>query len=325
MAVDDDRILLRKLRVCLPAAGYALVDAQCAETALALLTGTVPDLVLLDVSMPGMSGLDLAPYLRRRGIPFLFLSASDDPAIARDAAACGAMGYLVKPADVRHVLPAIETALRRADEFRRLQRRLQQAQARVSASREHAQALSRIANEDALTGLPNRNWLLSFLPRAMNGARADGSMLALLYMDLDGFKSINDENGHAAGDELLQAAACRMQAVLKPTDHIARLGGDEFVALIEQVRQESDAAHVAARLADALDNPFELSWGSGAVGVSVGIALYPRDAANADGLLRAGDRAMYAAKARKGAGKVGAYRFCAPEVANLDVSGDSKA
>ena len=319
MAVDDDRILLAKLRATLSVAGYQLIDAPCAEAALALLTSTVPDLVLLDVSMPGMSGLDLAQYLRGRGIAFLFLSASDDAAIARDAAACGALGYLVKPADIRHVLPAIETALQRAEEIHRLQRRLQQAQARISASREEAQVLSRIANEDALTGLYNRNWLLSFLPKAMAMAAShcDASMLALLYMDLDGFKAINDDYGHAVGDELLQAAACRLRAVLKPGDHIARLGGDEFVALVAQVTQQSDAAHVAARLADALDNPFELSCARVAIGISVGIALYPRDAVDADGLLRAADRAMYSAKARKGAGKLGAYQFYAPELAKL--------
>jgi diguanylate cyclase (GGDEF)-like protein len=317
MAVDDDRILLAKLRATLSAAGYQLIDAPCAEAALALLTSTVPDLVLLDVSMPGMSGLDLALYLRGRSIAFLFLSASDDAAIARDAAACGALGYLVKPADIRHVLPAIETALQRAEEIHRLQRRLQQAQARISVSREEAQVLLRIANEDALTGLPNRNWLLTFLPRAMASARRDACMFALLYMDLDGFKAINDDYGHAVGDELLQAAAFRLRAVLKPGDHIARLGGDEFVALVAQVSQESDAAHVAARLADALDNPFELSCARVAIGISVGIALYPRDAVDADGLLRAADRAMYSAKARKGAGKLGAYRFYAPELAKL--------
>ena len=359
MAIDDDRILLAKLRICLSAAGYRLIAAPSAETALSLMTGDTPALALVDVSMPGMSGLDLAPHLRRRGIPFLFLSSCHDAAIARQAAAHGALGYLVKPSDIRHVLPSIETALQRADEIHtlqrmgadlaamlihgrrvgktmrrrlqrmvaehademaRLQRRLAHAQARANASLAQTQALARIANEDALTGLPNRNWLLSFLPAAMERARGNGCMLALLYMDLDGFKAINDSLGHAAGDDLLQAVAYRLQAVLKPGDHIARLGGDEFVALVEQVRDESDAAHVAARLADAVRNPFELSRGRSAVGVSVGIALYPRDAGNDNALLHVADLAMYSVKSDGG----GCYRFYGPELANLHGCRDSK-
>jgi diguanylate cyclase (GGDEF)-like protein len=359
MAVDDDRILLAKLRACLPVAGYRLIAAPSAETALSLMADERPALALVDVSMPGMSGLDLAPHLRRKGIPFLFLSACHDAAIAREAAARGALGYLVKPADVRHVIPAIEIALQRADEIHSLrrisgdlaamlapgrrvgktmrsrlqrmitehagemaslQRRLAQAQARINSSLAQTQALARIANEDALTGLPNRNWLLSFLPAAMKRSRGNGCMLALLYMDLDGFKAINDGFGHAAGDELLQAVACRLQTVLKPTDHIARLGGDEFVALVEQVRHESDAEHVAQRLANALRNPFELSYGRSEVGVSVGIALYPRDASSENALLHVADLAMYSAKSNEG----GCYRFYRPELANLHGCNGSK-
>jgi len=108
--------------------------------------------------------------------------------------------------------------------------------------------------------------------------------------------------------------------VLKPGDHIARLGGDAFVALVEHVRHESDAAHVAARLADALGNPFELSHGPSVVGVSVGIALYPRDASNENALLHAADLAMYSAKSGRG----GCYRFYGPELANLRGYDDSK-
>jgi diguanylate cyclase (GGDEF)-like protein len=107
---------------------------------------------------------------------------------------------------------------------------------------------------------------------------------------------------------LLQAAALRMRSVLKPGDHIVRLGGDEFIAVIEHVQCDTDAAHVAARLAEALRNPFELERCHCMIGVSAGIALYPRDGGDAEALLHAADLAMYGAKS---AGK-GRYQFYAP-------------
>jgi diguanylate cyclase (GGDEF)-like protein len=331
LAVDDDRVLLAKLRICLPQAGYRVIDAPSAEAALSLLPGHEPDLALIDISLPGMSGFDLACHLRRRtAVPFLFLSSHLEPALARQAAERGALAYLVKPPDVRHVIPAIEAALLRADEIRRLrklmrhrlrqvqahhagevaslERRLARAQAHVSESRARTQVLSRLVNEDGLTGLPNRNWFMQFLPLAIERAQARNGRLALLYLDLDGFKAVNDSHGHAAGDQLLQAAALRMRSVLKPGDHIVRLGGDEFIAVIEHVQCDTDAAHVAARLAEALRNPFELERCHCMIGVSAGIALYPRDGGDAEALLHAADLAMYGAKS---AGK-GRYQFYAP-------------
>jgi len=352
LAIDDDGILLAKLQRCLTLAGYQIVTAASAEAALALLGERVPapDMALIDVSLPGMSGFELACRLQQdRQLPFLFLSASPDPAAARKAAACGALGYLVKPADVGHVLPAIEAALLRAEDMRqqwriraslqqallsgqrrlaahasevaRLERQLARAEAHMQESRARAQALSRLVNEDALTALPNRNWLRDALPLAMARAAASGRMLALLYLDLDGFKAVNDSHGHAAGDELLRAAALRMRSVLKPGDQLVRLGGDEFVALIERIESEADAANVATRLTESLRNPFELMHGRALVGLSIGIALYPRDAQNEDALLHAADLAMYAAK---GAGK-GRYRFHRALAANRHVSCVSNA
>jgi diguanylate cyclase (GGDEF)-like protein len=364
LAVDDDRILLAKLQQLLAQSGHRVIAAPSAEAALALLheLAILPDIVLIDVSLPGMSGFELAQRLQQQGagLPFLFLSADPDPTLARRAAACGALGYLVKPVDLRHVLPAVEAALLRAVELRqqyriradlqaalasgqrmrelmqerlrrllaehacevaRLERQLARAEAHMRESRARAQALSRLVNEDALTGLPNRNWLREALPLAMERAHAGGRMLALIYLDLDGFKAVNDRHGHAAGDELLQAAALRMRAVLKPGDQIVRLGGDEFVALIERIESDTDASHVAMRLGEALRNPFELAHGRTMIGMSAGIALYPRDATDGNALLNAADMAMYAAKS---AGK-GRYRFHRAYAENRRASCDSNA
>ena len=166
----------------------------------------------------------------------------------------------------------------------------------ISAVRNHNNELSRVANEDALTALPSRHWLTGFLPAAIERNAKAGSMLALLFVDLDGFKSVNDTLGHAAGDELLQQAAKRLQSVLRPGDHVVRLGGDEFTAILEPIMSENDATRVAVRIVEAFNRPFTLSQGIKSVGTSVGISLFPRDGNESDALLRNADTAMYRAK-----------------------------
>lgn len=166
----------------------------------------------------------------------------------------------------------------------------------ISAIKNHNNELTRVANEDALTMLPSRHWLTGFLPAAIERNAQAGSMLALLFVDLDEFKSVNDTLGHAAGDELLQQAAKRLQSVLRPGDHVIRLGGDEFTAILEPILSENDATRVAVRIIEAFNRPFILSQGVRSVGASVGISLFPRDGIEPDALLRNADTAMYRAK-----------------------------
>ena len=178
----------------------------------------------------------------------------------------------------------------------------------ISAAKEHEQELRRMANEDGLTGLPNRHWLQHFLPGALSRAAKSGHMLALLFIDLDGFKDINDTQGHAEGDKVLRAASVRLKAVLRPGDHVVRLGGDEFVVLLDPIEDDSRAEQVAARIAQAFDEPFYLGSERHKMGASIGISISPRDGVDTDVLLKNADIAMYAVKM---AGK-GHHRFFQP-------------
>jgi diguanylate cyclase (GGDEF)-like protein len=166
----------------------------------------------------------------------------------------------------------------------------------ISEAKAHVSELKRRGNEDVLTSLPNRHWIQGYLPQAIQHASAAHGSLALLFIDLDGFKKVNDTAGHAAGDELLQHAAQRLREAIRPHDKMVRFGGDEFVAIVENVAERTDAAHVAERVQSAFNQPFRLAQGTHSVGTSIGIALFPEDAQDAATLLERADIAMYSVK-----------------------------
>ena len=164
----------------------------------------------------------------------------------------------------------------------------------------HRQEMERLATEDGLTGLPNRHWLGSFLPGMLQRASVDGEKMAVLFVDLDDFKHVNDAFGHSAGDELLKAAATRLKSLMRPGDSVVRLGGDEFTLILERIPADQQVADVANRVVQAFKVPFALQSGKSMVGTSIGIAMFPRDGNDAETLLKNADIAMYAAKESKG-------------------------
>lgn len=158
------------------------------------------------------------------------------------------------------------------------------------------QRLRHLAAHDALTGLTNRSFFIAHLESAIESARDESRELALFFLDLDRFKSVNDTAGHACGDTLLQSAAARLTDCIGPGDVIARLGGDEFVILIDQRVEGKRIALLAERLLQAMREPFDTVNGRYYLGVSIGVALYPHDGISGSDLLRSADAAMYRAK-----------------------------
>ncbi len=172
--------------------------------------------------------------------------------------------------------------------------------------------LNRLAFYDALTKLPNRSLFMDRINRALSRAQRNKSRIALLYLDLDHFKDVNDGYGHLMGDELLKEAALRIQAQVRDTDTVCRLGGDEFTVILESIHKSEDASTVARKIVDQLKNPFFLSGKEIYVGSSVGIALYPYDGNSVEELVKNADAAMYEAKER---GR-GQYRFASGAAGN---------
>jgi diguanylate cyclase (GGDEF)-like protein/PAS domain S-box-containing protein len=166
----------------------------------------------------------------------------------------------------------------------------------VTVARELARRLARLALHDSLTDVPNRTLLGDWLDQAMMRAHRTGSSVAMLYIDLDRFKHINDSLGHAVGDQLLKSVAYRLQSCVRSSDTVSRQGGDEFLVLLADVVQPHDAALCAEKIITALEAPHRIGGHDLRITASIGIATYPGDASDADTLLRNADFAMYQAK-----------------------------
>jgi diguanylate cyclase (GGDEF)-like protein len=165
--------------------------------------------------------------------------------------------------------------------------------------------LERAANFDLVTGLPNRQQFRRRLEQAMQESRRHGGLIALLFIDLDDFKSVNDEYGHGVGDEFLQLVGRRLEAILRQGDSVARLAGDEFTVLLTRLSHPHEAEVVAEKIVASLGQTFEVANQVISAGASIGIALFPQDGDASDVLVRRADLAMYEAK---NLGK-GRYRF----------------
>lgn len=156
--------------------------------------------------------------------------------------------------------------------------------------------IQHLAHYDALTHLPNRTLLNDHVDLAIAGAKRNRTRLAIVFLDLDRFKSVNDTQGHHVGDTLLQTVAVRLQECVRESDTVARLGGDEFVILLNNIHDEKDAALVAGKVIELIGKPFELGNYRAEIGASIGISIYPEHGTDKFTLLKHADAAMYLAK-----------------------------
>lgn len=163
---------------------------------------------------------------------------------------------------------------------------------------EKQQHLDHLAHHDQLTGLPNRHFLQAHLPTAIEEARHTSTIMAVLFLDLDRFKHINDTRGHETGDKLLKAVAQRIRSTVRVEDIVVRMGGDEFIVVLKSVRSSEQVNETAGRINEALSAPVPVDGRPLVTTVSIGVSLYPRDGANLGELLRHSDTAMYQAKDR---------------------------
>ena len=166
----------------------------------------------------------------------------------------------------------------------------------VTALRVAERQIEHMAFYDNLTGIPNRNLFFDRLKQTLSYGQRNKQIFAVLFLDLDGFKQVNDDLGHEAGDDLLKGVAERLQECVRAEDTVARLGGDEFTFILSDIVSKEAAGSVSKKIIDALSEPFFLNGQSVTIGCSIGISLFPDSSENMDGLVKAADQAMYVAK-----------------------------
>ena len=411
LIADDDPTLRLLASSTLGSASFRVVLAADGEQALELFDRERPDLVLLDVDMPGISGFQVCRSMREQAdasdVPIVMMTGRDDVAAINAAYDSGATDFLAKPVqwallphraryvlrgaraseqlreaqakndaildaipdmiftldadgqyidcragihditvlpseqpvgrNVSELLPpdlaerfrlgircALEEgmtqtllySLERAERDHHYEARIVPSGKNqvvavvrdVTLQRKSEEDIRRLAYFDSLTGLPNRRFIIEHLERELHHAAQSGGQVALLFVDLDGFKRINDSMGHNAGDELLQAVARRLRGQLRATDvvsrmggevprlDVGRLGGDEFTIVVADVEGESEASSIARRINDVLREPMIIAGRQMVVTASLGMAMFPRDGGDAMTLLRHADTAMYHAK-----------------------------
>lgn len=326
LIVDDVRENREILRRRFERHGFDAKEAGSGLEALALLERETFDLVLLDVMMPDLSGLDVLARIRAKhsagSLPVIMVTAKSQSEDIVEALKCGANDYITKPVDFSIALARVITQLdrKRAEETiqqmnEELFRANEALECRVAdrtkdlvrtnerlrreiEQREKSQAMvEHLAHHDALTGLGNRLLFHAQLSESLVRRQRGGANLAVLFIDLDGFKNINDTLGHATGDTLLKDLASRLRNAVREGDKIGRLGGDEFAIIQFGSEQPKDAAMLAARLIEVIGAPYGIDNRTLVVGASIGIAFADGDYHDAAQLLRAADLAMYRAKA----------------------------
>jgi diguanylate cyclase (GGDEF)-like protein len=279
---DDDADLLAFALEQAPDRTYDLRRARSLKQMHDVLVRFRPDIVLLDLNLPDSGGLDTVrqAVLASHDAPILVLTGNSDDETGRGAVEAGAQDFLPKVEMMTPVLKrAIDFAIQRKTIVRAAELR---------------------AATDALTGLANRAAFTRVLDAATAQATRHASGFALAFIDLDGFKAINDTFGHAAGDEVLVEVARRAKAMVRASDHLCRLGGDEFVVLLDSVAMPDLAQAAASRYAAAIEAPIAIGAGAMVrVGASLGLAFCPADGMTPAQLVQAADRRMYAAKAER--------------------------
>lgn len=280
LVLEDDEQEAARLCQQLRSSGETLdIHAfKLLRDALAALAAQEFDVAMTDLTLPDARGFDAVRALRSAAtsLPIVVLASAQDGGLASESLDMGAQDYLIKERiDDRELLKALRNAIER----KRLERQL-----------------TRVAHYDPLSGLANRVLFHDRLAHALARSRREGRGFAVLFVDLDRFKAVNDELGHEAGDALLRELGTRLRAAVRESDTVARLGGDEFALLLETTSAPAETAKAAVRIVESIAQPFAFRNLEMVVTGSVGIATYPRDGETTEQLLAAADAAMYTAK-----------------------------
>ena len=297
LIVDDQPANVQLLEKMLREAGYACITSTTDPHAVcALHRANHYDLILLDLQMPGLDGFQVMEAMKEIEtdgyLPILVITAQ--PGHKLRALSSGAKDFISKPFDLIEVKTRIHNML----EVRLLYQQVE----------DYSRKMESMALHDALTGLPNRRLLMDRLSLGIAHARRNKRTMAVMYLDLDGFKQINDTLGHDVGDTLLSMVAARLVAAVRQEDTVARLGGDEFVIALWELSHADGAAKLATKVIQSVSQPYSIQGLSVNMTASVGVGIYPTHGEDVETLMKSADLALYEAK-RSGKNN---YRIAAP-------------
>ena len=278
LLADDDPSIRLMVRHVLESEDFDIIEAADGLEAIKAVEKHHPALILLDAVMPGIDGFTTCQQIKEKGhtdIPVMMITGLDDDASVERAYEVGAIDFITKP---------IKWAV--------LKHRVKSVVAKVIAERK----VKLLAYRDSLTGLPNRLLFADRLEQAVVRSERSRTSMALMLVDIDDFKLVNDSFGHDAGDKLIKAVGQLISRSLRRADTIARLGGDEFAVIIEGIESPDDAISIADNLTTILEHNVRLDDQETYTSASIGIAVYPDDGKDARTLLKNADTAMYRAK-----------------------------
>ena len=285
LVVDDQEANVLLLDKMLRKAGYQHISSTMdPHTVCALHRDSHYDLILLDLQMPGMNGFQVMEGLKKMEtdgyVPIFVITAHS---IHKQLAlASGAKDFICKPFDLMEIKTRIHNML----EVRLLYTKLEESN----------KVLESLALHDVLTGLPNRRLLMDRLSLAIAHARRNKKGMALMYLDLDGFKQINDTLGHDVGDTLLSMIAARLVGAVRQEDTVARLGGDEFVIVFRELSHVEGVDRPVSKVIQAVSQPYIIRGRNVSMTASAGVSIYPSHGEDAEMLMKSADMALYEAK-----------------------------
>ncbi|MFM7408010.1 MAG: diguanylate cyclase [Cuspidothrix sp.] len=300
LIVDDMLMNLQVMAETLESASYEITLATSGKQALERIKLVRPDLILLDLMMPGMNRFEVCDKIKAdlnlSDIPIIFITASNEQEHILQAFDKGAVDYIIKPFNRYELLARVRTHL----ELRHTQKELKKM---LEEQKELVKNLEKLANTDSLTGVWNRRYLLNLAEQETQRCRRYHRPLSVLMIDIDHFKGINDNYGHAIGDEVLIKMTEIVSNYLRSVDVLGRFGGEEFVALLPETNRKS-ALITAERIRENIEKiTIPVQEKSVSITVSIGVGSYQKGDANIDILLQRADEALYKAK-RQGRNRV---------------------
>ena len=289
LCIEDDASTQEHLALLLKDQVKDFFQAYDGAQAVEIYKKFKPDIVMTDINIPKLDGLLVAKEIKKLSndkTPIIVISAFDDKKLLIDAINIGIDRFISKPLDIEILINTLNKIASNLQNKIDLEYMLQKEK----------EELAQMAHFDMLTNLPNRFIYMSRLKQAISKAEREGTHLTHFFIDIDGFKSINDTYGHQAGDKVLREISVNIKRVIREEDTFARISGDEFSLILENTEDQTTIENVAKKILKATSTPILYGENIIKTTCSIGICTYPANCSSKDEIIRLSDKAMYEAK-----------------------------